>query len=85
MQLISQARSLRCVLQGNTLLLHWLTITVSLNVIGAAAALFFTNHSVEYVMGWCNRTVGCNWTPKMGQLKQPIIFSPFSQIHQPQN
>ena len=32
----------------------------------------------------CNRTVGCNRTPVIGQLKQPIIISPLSQIYQSQ-
>ena len=29
----------------------------------------------------CNRTVGCNRTPVIGLLKQPIILSPLSLIH----
>ena len=38
-----------------------ITVTISSNVNGALAALFF-----------------CNWTPVIGQLKQPIILSPLS-------
>ena len=31
------------------------------------------------VIGQCIRTVGCNQTPVIGQLKQPIILSPLSK------
>ena len=30
------------------------------------------------VIGQCNHTVGCNRTPVIRQLKQPIILSPIS-------
>ena len=33
----------------------------------------------------CNRTVGCIRTPVIGQLKQPIMLSPLSKIHQSNN
>ena len=36
-----------------------ITITIYSNVIGALAALFFTNHSAVLI-GQCNQTVGCN-------------------------
>ena len=36
------------------------------------------------VITQCNGTVGCNWTPLMRQLKQPITLSPLSLIHQSQ-
>ena len=32
----------------------------------------------------CNRTVGCNRTPVIGKIKQPIIISPLRQIYQSQ-
>ena len=35
--------------------------------------------------GQRNQTVGRNYTPVIGQLKQPIILSPLSQIHQSQS
>ena len=54
------------------------TITISSNVIGALAALFFTTHDT-IVIGQCIRTIGCNQTPVIGQLKQPIILSPLSK------
>ena len=52
-------------------------ITISSNVIGASAALYIT-YLRTIVIGWCNRAVGCNQTPVIGQLKQPIILSPLS-------
>ena len=54
-----------------------ITFTISLKVIGASAALCITNPLYS-----CNRTVlstvGCNRTPVIGQLKQPIILSQLS-------
>ena len=52
-----------------------LTVTIanSSHIIGEFAASFFTNHFVQY---YCNQTVGCNRTPVIRQLKQPIILSP---------
>ena len=38
---------------------------------GALAALFFTHHYLQLEIE-CKRTVGCNLTPVIGQLKQPI-------------
>ena len=44
---------------------------ISSNVFGALAALFFTHHYLQLEIE-CKRTVGCNLTPVIGQLKQPI-------------
>ena len=52
------------------------------NVIGAAlATLFFS----LIILQRGNRTVDCNQTTVIGQLKRPVIFNTFSQIHQSQN
>ena len=37
------------------------------------------------LIGQRNWKVGCNRTSEIGQLKQPVILSPLSQIHQSQN
>ena len=50
-------------------------ITISSNVIAALAALYFNSLITQYS---CNRTFGCNRTPLIGQLRQPIILSPLS-------
>ena len=58
-----------------------LTITISSNVIGVLAALFFTNPSVQLWSDGVNgkSTVGCNQTPVIGYFK--AAKSPLSQIH----
>ena len=48
-----------------------ITITISSYAIGVLAVSFCT-----VVIGQCNRTVGRNRTPVIGQLKQPIILQP---------
>ena len=45
---------------------------ISSNVVSALAALFFTHHYLQLEIGQCKRTVGCNLTPVIEQLKQPI-------------
>ena len=62
-----------------------ITITIFSNAIGALAALFFHLSFCTAFNGQRNRTVGCNHTPVIGQLKQSIILSPLSQIHQSQS
>ena len=35
------------------------------------------------VIGQCNWIVGCDWTPEIGHMKQPLILSPLMQLNLP--
>ena len=62
-----------------------ITIAISSNVIGALAASFFHFSFCTALIGQHNWTVGFNRIPVIGQLKQRIILSSVSQIHQSQS
>ena len=54
-----------------------INITIFANVIGELTALLFHYLFCRVVIGQCDRTVGCNRTPVIGQMKQPIKCLPF--------
>ena len=54
-----------------------INITIFANVIGELTALRFHYLFCRVVIGQCDRTVGCNRTPVIGQMKQPIKYLPF--------
>ena len=54
-----------------------INITIFANVIGELTALLFHYLFCRVVIGQCDRTVGCNRTPVIGQMKQPINSLPF--------
>ena len=54
-----------------------INITIFANVIGELTALLFHYLFCRVVIEQCDRTVGCNRTPVIGQMKQPIKCLPF--------
>ena len=54
-----------------------INITIFANVIGELTALLFHYLFCRVVIEQCDQTVGCNRTPVIGQMKQPIKCLPF--------
>ena len=54
-----------------------INITIFANVIGELTALLFHYLFSRVVIEQCDQTVGCNRTPVIGQMKQPIKCLPF--------
>ena len=54
-----------------------INMTIFANVIGELTALLFHYLFCRVVIEQCDRTVGCNRTPVIGQMKQPIKCLPF--------